>query len=290
MIRLMVIAGVIAVMFSAAGISPAEAQTSKSKADKKQRDEEKKQRDAEKARLKAIEDAAQQNEGDSLTDAQLKKAMDELGHANMATREQAAETLALAKPDAKRSPQVIKAFQEHVLKDENPSKHLRGVTFIAVNRWSEASRAAKGLKSVGTSSDARKANAGGKASAATIAALRRQIETGNLTEQFNAISALGALKDSSAAAVLVHFAGEQRFRINCRRALETSGPAAAPVVADKMLKHADWNVRNQAAEILGTIGTPAQVPALESAADKDDNGLVRISAKKAIEAIRKRGQ
>ena len=240
------------------------------------------ERRAANARIEQLEQKQREGEGPPLTDTQLQALLKQLGDGQMGRREEAAEKLALAQADGERSREVIRALQQHVLGDKSASQYLRLAGMKAVDRWSQAQRAAAGLATVG-----RSGKPGGKAAPATVTKLRKEFDEGNLTQKFNAIAALGALKDPAAVEQLIDIAAEFRFRSNARKAIEASGRVAAPIVASKMLTHGDWGMRQTAAEILAAIGTENELPALEKAKG-DSNGIVKMKANEAIAAIRKR--
>ena len=56
-----------------------------------------------------------------------------------------------------------------------------------------------------------------------------------------------------------------------------------------LLKHENTKVRQEAARLLGIIGTSASTSALQ-ATDSDESGILKLIAKKAMKEINKRGQ
>ena len=73
-----------------------------------------------------------------------------------------------------------------------------------------------------------------------------------------------------------------------RKALEEMGPVAAPAVAS-LLNGKDARLRRDALKILGQIGTRTQLPAVRKA-QSDSDGIARMHATKAIQAIEKSGR
>jgi serine/threonine protein kinase len=99
-----------------------------------------------------------------------------------------------------------------------------------------------------------------------------------------AIKALGQIKDPRAAEALI--ATMPKHRRDVTEALKQIGPPAEDTVI-ALLKHEDGWVRRDAAEILADIGTIKSLRPLASA-QSDKDGLVRMAASRATNAIKER--
>lgn len=119
----------------------------------------------------------------------------------------------------------------------------------------------------------------------SVPRLLRALDDEFFTVRWGAMEALTRLKDPRAAHPIAE--RYQRDRIKAAASLRGLGhiaeDAASSLLADK-----EWSIRNDACAILKDIGTATSVPALEEAARRDENALVRSSAQSALAAIRER--
>jgi hypothetical protein len=103
------------------------------------------------------------------------------------------------------------------------------------------------------------------------------------------LEAMGNLKDERAVDVLVKHFAEFQDRAAATKALTAMGASKVEVPFAAALTNKDWTVRMDACKLLGTIGTKKSLPALEKAAQSDENGIVKMEAGKAVAAIKSRG-
>ena len=67
--------------------------------------------------------------------------------------------------------------------------------------------------------------------------------------------------------------------------------SVAETATRRFLKDADWSLRKvEVCRILGDIGTPDSLPALQQAAEKDESRIVQMSARHAADKIRRRAK
>jgi hypothetical protein len=104
-----------------------------------------------------------------------------------------------------------------------------------------------------------------------------------------ALRALGRLQDPAAVPAIAAKLKEPGTRNQAVQALKASGAAAEKDVLT-LLAHDDWGVRMEACNILAEIGSGASLAPLKTAADGDANGLVKVRAKAAVEAVEKRAK
>jgi len=102
-----------------------------------------------------------------------------------------------------------------------------------------------------------------------------------------AAEALGRLKSAKAVQPLADQILVNQTRYTASKALKLIGPAAEGAVLE-LLANSEWQVRLEATRILTEVGTPQGVPSLQKIAANDENALVKLTAKSAIEAIEKR--
>lgn len=105
------------------------------------------------------------------------------------------------------------------------------------------------------------------------------------TVRWGAYEALARLKDPRAAMPIVK--RFQKDRIKAAEALRGLGSIAEDAVVT-LLDHKEWPIRNEACSILKDIGTEKTIAALENAARRDENALVRRTAEGALQTIRER--
>ncbi|MEZ5942638.1 MAG: HEAT repeat domain-containing protein [Planctomycetaceae bacterium] len=99
---------------------------------------------------------------------------------------------------------------------------------------------------------------------------------------------VGRLKIIEASPVLAEQLRNPSHRSSAGNALRAIGPAAEGDVM-KVLEDRDWTVRMEACRILTEVGTETSVKKLEALASGDENNAVKSFAKRAVEAIQKRG-
>ena len=112
-----------------------------------------------------------------------------------------------------------------------------------------------------------------------------------LDDDFNivagsAMKALGRLRAKEAAAPIAAKLSDLRNRVAASRALVAMGSVAEEPVL-KQLNNSEWQVRFEACKILSSIGTEKSLKPLQDLAD-DKNGLVKQTAKQAIQKVEKR--
>jgi hypothetical protein len=123
--------------------------------------------------------------------------------------------------------------------------------------------------------------------AAELPALIRTLEDKHIFVTHAALRAMGKIKDPSAFPAMVAKVGEPGIRNQIMGAFKLAGPVAEKDVL-ALLAHPDWGVRMEACNVLSEIGGPSSKALLQTAADTDENGLVKVRAKAALEAIAKR--
>jgi serine/threonine-protein kinase len=190
-----------------------------------------------------------------LSAEELTRALNDLRSDEPARRREAAQRLEQAKPKARRS-EAADALAA-LLGDKDGATRYAAARALAV--W---------------------------AVRATVPALIRMLADQDYFIRQAALDALERLKDPRAAQAVARRLPELSDRGKATKVLQAMGPAAAEAVA-RYLPHEDLWTRYEACKILKTIGTKAQVPALQQAG-KDQNPLVAGAAKEAIQAIAQR--
>jgi hypothetical protein len=121
----------------------------------------------------------------------------------------------------------------------------------------------------------------------SVPALTKALGSEDTLVRHGVMEALGKLKAESAAEAITKRMPELQDRLKARQALEALGPAAEPAVL-KMAEHSAWEVRSEVCTVLEKIGTQKSVATLTTMQQGDANALVKIQAKKALDAIEKR--
>jgi predicted Zn finger-like uncharacterized protein len=214
-------------------------------------------------------------------------ALSDLKSDNAYRRSAAARHLLRARQDGNRE-EVARALEGRL---NDPDPRARAGAVEALGAWGTKESAALLLKAL----DDRETRG------AAARALGRQAEAGTLPDERrgevaraledvlkeddgpheDALWALGRLKDEDSAEPLARCLEDFSDRRSAAEALRALGPAAEKAVA-RRLSHEDLGVRRAACAVLGDIGTPACVPALDAAAA--DPQTVR-SANEAIRRI-----
>ena len=104
-----------------------------------------------------------------------------------------------------------------------------------------------------------------------------------------ALRALGRLQDPTSVPLIVAKMSELGVRNQAAAALKAVGPAAEKDVL-VLLANEDWVLRMEACNILAEIGTQLSAKQLADASTGDENGIVKIKAKAALEAVEKRSK
>ena len=116
--------------------------------------------------------------------------------------------------------------------------------------------------------------------------LQQPLKTGKLMEKSKSVQALMFLSTAEAAEVMVD--NRSALAIGVGKPLMEMGPVAAPAVA-RLLKSADRKDRKMALDVLKEIGTSAELPAMRELVT-DPDGIVRIAASRAVEAVEESGR
>lgn len=198
----------------------------------------------------------------------LLSCLQQLQSGDVATQRDALEKLALAEPTPQMRDTVFQAAKR--VHDQHDDRFSQAMVSHINACWSEAETAANVLRIARRS--------GG------LKFLERVLKEGNPLERGQALAALGYYGQPEAAELIVaHF--DENSGI-AARSLAILGPPVAPT-ALKLLDHADWTIRDQGANVLAKIGTEQEIPRLQELTS-DSNGVVKMSATRAIEAIRHR--
>ncbi|MBZ0282316.1 MAG: HEAT repeat domain-containing protein [Anaerolineae bacterium] len=121
--------------------------------------------------------------------------------------------------------------------------------------------------------------------ARAVDALINTLQDSDVTVLTKTIFTLGQLGDVQAAPAIVHLLGHENHEVQTTvaNALERFGNASLPLLIDA-LTHERWQVREQAAEILGLIGDKETIPALATLLT-DEHWQVRFAAVTALSHI-----
>ena len=98
------------------------------------------------------------------------------------------------------------------------------------------------------------------------------------------MEALGKFKTEKVADAVAPRLSNQQDRFKASQVLATMGPAAEPAVL-KFAEDKEWMVRSEVCKILKSIGTAKSVPALTAMQNNDPQGIVKLQAKQALDAI-----
>ncbi|MDX1946547.1 MAG: HEAT repeat domain-containing protein [Pirellulaceae bacterium] len=124
---------------------------------------------------------------------------------------------------------------------------------------------------------------------AEVPALAVALSDKHLFTVHAALRALGRLQDPTVAPLLTGKMAEAGTRSQAAAALKAMGPAAEKDVL-VLLGDPEWIIRMEACNILADIGTDLSAKQLTTAAASDENGIVKLKAKQALDAITKRGK
>ncbi|HQU42098.1 MAG TPA: trypsin-like peptidase domain-containing protein [Pirellulales bacterium] len=121
----------------------------------------------------------------------------------------------------------------------------------------------------------------------TVPVLLKMLEQLDSGIRHKTIEALGEIADPSAAKQVAALVPEQSDRHAAVAALKKMGHVAEPAVID-LLKHRDSQVRYQACQILEAIGGPKSVAAIKRLLQNENDGLVRLAARGALDRLAKK--
>jgi hypothetical protein len=102
-----------------------------------------------------------------------------------------------------------------------------------------------------------------------------------------ALRGLARIQEPKTYPVIAARLGELAHRANAAQCLKKIGTDAEEAVVE-MLQNADWGARMEACNVLKEIGGEKSLPLLEALAKGDSNGLVKIRAREAADAVGKR--
>jgi hypothetical protein len=122
------------------------------------------------------------------------------------------------------------------------------------------------------------------ATAESTPALTKILDDENVLVRNNAMDALGRLKTDAAATAIAPRLSNQQDRFKASQVLSAMGSVAEPAVL-KFADDKEWMVRSEVCKILKTIGTHKSVAALTAMQNNDEQPLVKLQAKQALEAI-----
>jgi len=112
------------------------------------------------------------------------------------------------------------------------------------------------------------------------------VEGDDISTRRAAIERLGELRAEKAIPAIAARMRDNFDRHSAQEALKKFGSAAETAVIE-LLGHKDWQVRQQAIELLKTIGTGKSIAPLKKA-EEDKNPFVKQSAEAAVKAIEER--
>lgn len=191
-----------------------------------------------------------------ITDAEITQALTDLKGADLFKQRRAAEQLAQAALDNKRQEEVAKTLESLLTTQD---LFTRKAVAQALGVW------------------------GGKDSVPAL--LKILDEDSSPFVKWDAMAALGKLKDDRSFDKLVEQLAVDQNRAHASQALQAVGSGAEKAV-HKALKHENLWVRTEACKVLKVIGTKASVESLETAA-KDMHPFVSGAAQEALKAIQK---
>jgi predicted Zn finger-like uncharacterized protein len=190
---------------------------------------------------------------EEITSAELSQLLAQIRTGNTAQRRNAVNKLAKSMPIERRRAEVARLLNK--LLQAETEQFARMFTLRALAVW--------GTKE-------------------SVTAILPLVADSNLFVRWEAMKALGALKDERAAEPIAKRLTEGQDRPHASQALQALGGKAEKAV-QPYLKHDDWTVRLEACRILKVIGTKESKPALSAAAE-DGNRIVANEAKRALEA------
>ena len=120
-------------------------------------------------------------------------------------------------------------------------------------------------------------------------ALLALLHDDNFAVRTAGLTALGQFKESRVAEAVAARLSDGFDRHEAGDALRGLG-SVAETATRRFLKDADWSLRVEVCRILGDIGTPDSLPALQQAAEKDESRIVQMSARHAADKIRRRAE
>lgn len=118
-------------------------------------------------------------------------------------------------------------------------------------------------------------------------ALVKAMETTDIFVANACLKALGRLRNKKAAGPVASKLSNLSLRHAAAEALKAMGPMAEEAVAAH-LKSDDWNLRMTACEILAVIATEKSSKSLKKLAETDENNLVKMKAREALDALARR--
>jgi HEAT repeat protein len=193
---------------------------------------------------------------DTLSDAEVKKALAELKSAKPDTRKAAAERLAKAQPDEAHRAKVAAALQASML---DPDIAARGEVAKALGVW-------------GTKKN--------------VSPMIELLSNRDIYVRGAAMEVLGALKDERGARAVAAKLESAFDRVGAAKSLKEMGSVAEKPVLS-YTQSPDPAVRAEVCNVLKEIGGSASVKALR-AISKDPNPAVAAAAKEALEQAKSR--
>jgi hypothetical protein len=212
----------------------------------------------EKAELGKTPEGAPLFPGEPLTEELQKQALDDLKSGDK-LRTLKALTLLQGKEPAANKPnkEIAKALEEMLADKEGTTRFSAGRALV---KW---------------------------ATPDSIPGLIKALGSEDVLVRHGCMDALSRLKADSAAEAIAKRLPELQDRFKARQALEAMGAAAEPA-ALKMADNPAWEVRMEVCNVLEKVGTQKSVATLTNLQQNDANGLVKVTAKKALDAIEKR--
>lgn len=190
------------------------------------------------------------------------------------TPEERKQVLAdLATAEKFKLPQVIQKLEQKTPTEADPEMAAALGKILASGETFQKMSAARALEKWATLNEAE--------------LLAEQMDTKELLVAPSCMKALGRLKAVRYAPAIAGKLKELQYRAAAKEALKLMGSGAEEAVIPYIASE-DLFTRAEVCEILGEIGTAVSEGALRYRADKDDNGLVKIKAKDALEKIERR--
>lgn len=192
------------------------------------------------------------------------------------TAEERKQVLAdLASAEKFKLPQVIQKLEHKTPAEADPEMAAALAKILASGEAFQKMSAARALEKWATNNE--------------VGLLAEQMDKKDILVAPSCMKALGRLKAVRYAPTIAGKLKELQYRTAAKEALKMMGSGAEEAVIP-YIESDDLFTRAEVCEILGEIGTASSVGALRYRADKDDNGLVKIKAKQALENIEKRKQ